>query len=217
MAIQWVETADLSIRQSAREVGFDIAQFENFPKDVQETVKSRSINRLIKSLDTIWLENLGLLPNSASKSFREINRGIYILTLSNNLCVQYPKDVSRVLYIGKGAVRLRLDSHFKNSLFDFSRSLKDIDFKFYFCEPKKQKSLHYYHDFETDLLNRFREKYGDRNQLYPLLNYNAGRSHDNAHTHGSGWDNPLKNYKKKYTWILKPTTHANWPKKLRDR
>jgi hypothetical protein len=220
MAIRWLETASISVRHAAWDEGFDIDRYGDYSEEVRKTVKSKSINSLLRLLDGKWEDARSIIPKQdrgkISEVFESAKRGIYIISLEHGFSVSYPKGDSHVLYIGKGAIRSRLRLHLINSLFDFSRSLKDIEFKFYFCEPKKAGYSSYYHDLETDLLNKFKDAFGSTDLPYPLLNYNAGRNHDKEHEHGDGWSRPLANNGRKYKWAIKPTRHAGWPKKLRD-
>ena len=219
MAFEWIRTDEIDFNMAARIEGFNLGMYEDYPKEVQETIKSRTINRIIKTLDYEWENKVYCHPNKNrfSSKFSDVKRGIYVLSLSSGFAIEYPKGVSNVIYIGKGSSRGRIKSHLKTSLFDLYRSLNGINFRFHFSEPKKQKSPQYYEDVETDLLNEFREIYGDDDELrYPILNYNSGRQHNKAHDHGKNWKAPLKNSGSKFNWEIRPTRKSGWPKKLRD-
>jgi hypothetical protein len=216
MTLRWVKTRDLNINLAARKAGFDLNMFDSYPKDIQKSVKSRTINKMNSWLDDEW-RKIRENATKSSKRFSDISKGIYVMSLASGFAVQYPLNKSSVIYIGKGAIKNRLDAHFKSSLFDLYRSLHGANFCFHFCEPKRQKAANYYGDVETDLLYKFQELFGDDQRPYPLLNYNSGRTHKYDHDHGRNWHTPLKNSGARYRWVLSPTAVAGWPKKLRDR
>ena len=128
-------------------------------------------------------------------------------------------EISRVVYIGKGNVRLRIKNHLDTKLFRFFLQIPGIKFRFYMTEPKRRGpgGQEYFHDFEYDLLDEFSKLYvgQDDKKLLPMFNKNAGRWHPNQHLHKRGWKLPLKNTNAGYVLALSPAT-VKAPPKLED-
>ena len=145
-------------------------------------------------------------------NINNVKLGIYVITLSNPLSIQYGIRRSQVIYIGIGNIINRIESHYNNSLFDFMKSLSGANFDFHFARPAlKGPSKTYYKHVEYMMLEYFREQYcGDDNCMrYPILNKNAGS--DKEFSGGTDWwKKPLKAHGKRPLWELKPTAFSDF-------
>lgn len=193
-AIEWSVVKRQSLAKAAREAGYDLTMFEDYPKAVQETLRFHAIKNVLNNLCNDF-EEWNERPLAA------IKQGVYVICLSDPFTIQYGPNRSNVIYIGRGRITNRLKSHFENSLFDVMMSLAGADFDFYLAEPKDKNGDGYFKQLEHDLLQNFRAKIG--NGKYPLLNKNAGSNVDLKL--GEGWNYPLKLSGKKPTWAISPT------------
>lgn len=192
--IRWAVVKDQSLALAAREAGYDITMFNDYPIDVQKTLKYHSIKNVLSNLCDDF-------EGETDKTLKDIKQGVYVICLSDPFTVQYGSKRSNVIYIGRGAILGRLKSHFESSLFDVMMSLAGANFDFYLAEPKDKDGDGYFKQLEHNLLAYFWDSIGDKK--YPLLNKNAGTDLDLKL--GVGWNKPLKASGKKPTWAISPT------------
>lgn len=192
--IKWTVLKKQSLALAAREAGYDLTMFEDYPKAVQDTLRFHAVKNLLRNLsDDFEYETDRLLS--------QVAQGVYVICLSDPFTVQYGLNCSNIIYIGRGAITNRLKSHFDNSLFDVMMSLAGADFDFYLAEPKDKNIEGYFKQLEHDLLASFRASISDG--TYPLLNKNAGT--DVGLSLGDGWNRPLKASGKRPTWAISLT------------
>ena len=195
--IKWTAIRNQSLALAAREAGYDLTMFHDYSRETQAQLPKSAIRIAMRNLDWAYEEE-------TDRDLSSVKKGVYVISISNPFTIQYDGRCSEIIYIGIGAVRGRLESHFKNSLFEFMMSVAGANFDFRICEPKRPGSAVYYKHIEYLLLNKFAERIGDGD--YPLLNKNAGsnKSIDNP---DKGWDTPLKASGKKPIWQIEPTKH----------
>lgn len=192
--ISWNAVRDQSLALAAREAGYDLTMYGDYPVAVQETLRFHSIRNVLKNLCDDFEDESGEL-------LKDVKQGVYVICLSDPFTIQYGSKRSNVIYIGRGNILGRLKSHFENSLFDVMMSLAGANFDFYLAEPKDNNEDGYFKQLEHDLLYSFFCNIGD--EKYPLLNKNAGT--DLGLKLGRGWNRPLKGSGKRPTWGITPT------------
>lgn len=192
--IHWTTVKGQSLALAAREAGYDLTMFEDYPIAVQDTLRFRAIKNALDNLCDDY-------EYETDKSLKEVKQGVYVICLSDPFTIQYGPNYSNVLYIGRGSILGRLKSHFENSLFDVMMSLAGANFDFYLAEPKDKNGDGYFKQLEHDLLANFWSQIGE--ERYPLLNRYAGTNLDLKL--GIGWNKPLKASGKRPTWAISPT------------
>lgn len=128
---QWIVSEGISIRKAANELGFDVEHLQKFDKKQQARFRKQIVGSIVNDLDEEWEEtrqSRGLL--SYSKKLKDVKKGVYVLCLDGRLCVSYNARLSRVVYIGKGAIRLRINNHLHRTLLDFFLDLPGVKFRF---------------------------------------------------------------------------------------
>ncbi|MGC2423327.1 MAG: hypothetical protein WA666_03120 [Nitrospirota bacterium] len=200
----WYVVKEQSLAVYARNAGFDLAVYEDYSTAVQAELKKRAVKEALYEIE-VACEDQGF-------DIYSIKNGVYVISLSNPLSIQYGIRRSQVIYIGIGNTMNRIESHYNNSLFDFMKSLSGANFDFQFAHPAlKGPSKTYYKHVEYMMLEYFREQYcGDDNCMrYPILNKNAGS--DKEFPGGTDWwKKPLKAYGKRPLWELKPTAFSDF-------
>lgn len=201
--INWIISQPIDARRAAQDVGFSIDRLHAFNPAMQKSLKSKTISEILRLLDDDWEDQredkrwTQLTPKLSS-----VKRGAYILCLDRGLCVNYGSKKSRVLYIGKGAIRQRLKIHLQHKLLEMFEALPGLKFRVWMTEPKKAGSIDYWHEFEADLLNNFSVLYGSGSDIKPLFNKNKAPAHDRKHKHPKDWNRALLNKGAKYKWAL---------------
>ena len=168
----WIKSRGISIRKAANDLGFEIDHLEKFEKRQQKRFRKQIVNSIVRELDEDWekareTRALWAFP----EQLRDVKKGVYVLCLDDRLCVSYKKKLSRVLYIGKGAIRERINGHLKLKLLDFFLQLPGIKFRFYMKQAKRANSPKFFAHYEGHLLTEFEGMYGEK----PLFNKNAGQ------------------------------------------
>jgi hypothetical protein len=192
--IKWTVLKKQSLALAAREAGYDLTMFEDYPKAVQDTLRYHAVKNLLANLSDDF-------ESATDRLLSDVLQGVYVICLSDPFTIQYGPNCSNIIYIGRGAITNRLKSHFDNSLFDVMMSLAGADFDFYLAEPKDKNVEGYFKQLEHDLLANFRASISD--DTYPLLNKNAGT--DVGLRLGDGWNRPLKASGKRPTWAIRLT------------
>lgn len=205
-AVNWIKIQNVSLARAVRDAGFDISVFEQNTKAIRNEIKKSGIKKVIENLEDAYYRQ-------SARDLRDINKGVYVICLSNPFTIQYKKGQSEIIYIGRGNVLGRLAKHFQSTLFDFMQSVSGTNFDFFISEPKRRGggiSIDYYKQIEFSLLQKFEQKFGGHGGQYPLLNKNAGS--DKGLLPGKGWDKPLSRAGKTPSWALHPTKYGNFTK-----
>ena len=199
----WYSVKNQSLAVYARYAGFDLAVYHEYSKEVQKELRSRAVKEALFAIESACEE--------MKLKIGEITNGVYVISLSNPLSIQYRNGRSQVIYIGIGNIMERIKSHFDNKLFDFMLGLSGADFDFYFARPALSGTADYYKHVEHLMLEFFSKKYGgmDEKRRFPILNKNAG---NNKEFMGGSewWKTPLKASGKKPQWELKPTDFSDF-------
>ena len=168
--IEWIDADKISIRKAGHQCGFSLDEIDEFSKTVQKAVISRARKNVVKQLDDVWI-------SEHDSPFADAT-GVYVVTLTDNIFVDYgDKKISPVIYIGRGAIRGRLTSHFEGSLFDFSRTLNDVNLRIFMGLAYAKGPGATYVDAEFRLIEHFEKVFGNK----PLLNKNKGTDSGRKH------------------------------------
>ena len=200
----WYAVKGQSLAIYARSAGFDLAVYGGYSNSVQTELKKRAIKEALHEIAVACYEQ-GL-------EVATIKDGVYVISLSNPLSIQYQTRRSQVIYIGIGNIMGRIESHFNKSLFDFMQSLSGANFDFYFaCPALKGPAKSYYKHVEYRMLEYFSEQYGgvDKVRRFPILNMKAG-SNKKFSGGTDWWKKPLKASGKRPLWELKPTAFSDF-------
>jgi len=207
-SVPWVKSQPIDLREISESCGFHLKKSSNY-SGLGSKVKSVVISAALKQVENDWNRK----KHKNSKDYKDVVKGVYIISLGSKLAVSYPWTFSPVIYIGRGTISNRFYNHFHHSLYDFSLSLQDIELIFYITEVKKKGSPNLFKDVEAMMIDRFVEK----TNVKPLLNKISGRQGTVEHTPHDGWDKPLNNKGKKYSWIISPSNKkAPWFKEMTD-
>lgn len=200
---RWVTFPELSLATFAREAGFDLAIYETYSASVRREVKKRTIDRAVNAiLDDLW---------DAGFDIAGVKKGVYVISLSSPLTIEYRWKRSQVIYIGMGNIAGRIRAHFQYSLFDFMQSLSGANFDFSFARPYMRGHDDYHQHVEWHMLEYFRETCGGLGERdpYPILNRNAGSCRD-IRDRSDWWKKPLRNNGRLPRWSLRPTEHSDF-------
>lgn len=208
--VLWKQSKLISVFEEAQALGFDLRKFDQQSEDVQASLKKATVARVLKSVRETWDRDV---ENIANKNwFSGVKNGVYVIAIGHGFGVSYGDACSEVMYIGRGKIENRLRSHLHNWIFDMSRSLRDVPFKFYLEEFGDGRSPDAFKDFEHWLLDQFHEKFGEK----PLLNKIAGREGTIDHEFSGNCSAPLDNRGKKFLWQIRPSTKNPWFKPVAD-
>lgn len=199
----WYAVKNQSLAVYARNAGFDLAVYHDYSEQVQIELRKRAVKEALYAIKSACDEQ-GL-------DIATIKNGIYVISLSNPLSIQYRKGRSQVIYVGIGNIMGRIKSHFDKKLFDFMLGLSGSDFDFYFARPALPGTATYFKHVEHLMLEYFSEQYGgmDDKRRFPILNKNAG---NNKEFNGGDdwWKMPLKASGKRPLWELRPTNFSDF-------
>src|SRR5439155_9103266 len=99
----------------------------------------------------------------------------------------------------------------KNWIAHISESLQDMKMDISMAEINAKKVEDLSEEVESDLLENFKEKYGE----YPLLNKKCGKLHQNSHTYSRSSLQPLHSKKTlKKGWAIRPMDGNPWARQL---
>lgn len=94
---QWLKTDEpIRISEYANDLGFNLRTLDrtNFSNDIRAKIDGKIRNSIISYLDYCWNENSeGLLA--------DVSQGVYVITLADNLSVDYNGCPSKVIYVGR--------------------------------------------------------------------------------------------------------------------
>lgn len=198
----WYSLRRQSLAAYARIAGFDLSVFSDYSPKVRAELRKKTIREAMLMIK--WTLSEQGFDLSAAK------KGVYAISLSSPLSIQYPKRHCQVLYVGRGNIETRLKSHFEHKLFDLMLSLSGADFDFDFAVPARAGTALYFHEVEYQMLKWFDTNYGEPTKICrPLLNKING--HQKNFTPDTGWwKKPLKTAGVKPLWELAPTKFNNF-------
>ncbi|MBE7618127.1 hypothetical protein GL297_00475 [Komagataeibacter sp. FXV2] len=208
--IEWKQTKPISIFEEAQNIGFDLRKFDRLHEDVQAAIKKETISRVLNIIKDAW--DSSTEDSKKNNSFRDISNGVYVISIGHGFGIRYKNHCSEIMYIGRGKISNRIRSHLHNWIFEMSRSLRGVPFKFYMEEFTDGRSPDAFKDFEDCLLTEFHNKFGEK----PLLNKISGRSSSIDHNFTGKWALPLKNHGKTFHWEVRPTVKNQWFRPLVD-
>lgn len=209
--INWAETGPISIFDEARKLGFDLRLFDSQPTEVQAAIKKLTIDQIVRIIREAWRKSYDH-EYAPEQDFNRITNGVYVISVGGGFAVSYETRSSEVMYVGRGIIANRLRSHLGNWIFDMSLSLRDVPFKFFMETVGDGRSKGAYMDFEHFMLEKFKEKFGEK----PLINKIHGREGRIEHSFSGGWGRPLDNRASKHLWTIRPTKGNSWFKEFRD-
>ncbi len=200
----WYPVKKQSLAVYARHAGFDLAMYEEYSEEVQIELRARAVKEAIKSIQTDCWERHNF-------DLAGVTSGIYVISLSNPISIQYRKNRSQIIYIGRGNIVGRIKSHFENKLFDFMLGLSGADFDFHFSQPARAGTGDYFKHVEHSMLEYFSDIYAgmDDKRRFPILNKNAGTFMGYAGG-DDWWKKPLKAQGRRPLWELKPTDFSDF-------
>ncbi|MBA3015238.1 MAG: hypothetical protein KKD63_03840 [Proteobacteria bacterium] len=211
--IRWARTKDpIKLGDYAKDFGIDInilsyysdsQPFSEFP-----WLESKVRNSILKDIEYYWEEE----KEENMSSFANVKKGVYVITLMDNIGIEYGKEVSQVLYIGRGALKNRINDHLKIWIPAITNSIYDFSLCFWMTEVKRRNNSDFFKEVESDLLWEFREKH----KTTPLQNKIMGADHNKYHNYKKGWKRPLWKMSKslKDGWAIKPLGENPWAIKL---
>lgn len=200
----WYPVRNQSLAIYARLAGFDLAMYDEYSAKVQKELRARAVTEAMRSIQSACWERHGF-------DLSNLKSGIYVISLSNPLSIQYRKGRSQVIYVGRGNVVGRIKSHFEHKLFDFMLSLSGADFDFHFSQPARAGTGEYFKHVEHSMLEYFKNSYAgmDDKRRFPILNKNAGTFMGYA-AGEDWWKKPLKAQGKRPLWEIKPTDFSDF-------
>ena len=202
---QWVKTEfPVRIGEYANELGFNLRTIDDsgLSADIRETIDGKIRNQIMYYLDEVWSEQ-----SESRKPLSEITQGVYVITLSDNLSIDYNGALSKVLYIGRGRIRSRIYNHLKLWVRYLSDSLRDISLDFWMAEIRVNGNKYAFKEVESDLLNSFYERFN----RYPLQNKKSGDYHEKNHEYHDNWSAPLRNPSNiQRGWAIRPLKSNPW-------
>jgi hypothetical protein len=210
LKINWKVTRPISLFEEAQGLGFDLRKYDQQGDDVQSSIKKATVSKALKIIKQTW--DSGVEDKHNKSWFSDVKGGVYVISIGHGFGVNYKTGCSEVMYIGRGSISTRLRSHLQNWIFDMSRSLRDVPFRFYMEEFGDGRSPNAFKDFEHWLLEEFSSKFGEK----PLLNKIAGREGTIDHSFEGRCSAPLDNRGKTFLWQIRPSEKNQWFKPVAD-
>ena len=199
----WTKSEEpIRISEFATNLGFNLRtlEAEGVQEDKWDWINAKIRNSILAYLSDCWVEK-------RKSHLSSVTQGVYVITLSDNLSIDYGGNPSKVLYIGRGQIRTRLADHFKQWISYFTDSLQDISLDVWMTEIRVNGSKDAFKEVETDLLNHFYERF----DCYPIQNTKAGDYHEKEHDYCGEWNKPLRNPTNiNYGWSIKPLANNPW-------
>lgn len=208
---QWIKTEyPIRISEYANDLGFNLRTLDRtgISSEMWHWIDGKIRNQIMNYLSECWEEN-------TEKEFSKVSQGIYVITLSDNLSIDYNGEPSQVIYIGRGQIESRLKAHLKNWIRDLSDSLQDIAFDVWMAEVRVKGNANAFKEVESDLLYDFNERFG----CLPLQNTIHGNYNYKNHDYFDDWNKPLKNPSRhpiKNGWSIKPLGDNPWAMRFDD-
>ncbi|HIF5802244.1 TPA: hypothetical protein ACX3E3_004084 [Vibrio parahaemolyticus] len=200
---EWVKNEHpIRFSEYANDIGINLRTlaYDSVKAEVWDWIDSRIRNRIMQDLDEVW-------EHEYKSALSSVTQGIYVITLGDNLSIDYNNMPSKVIYIGRGQIRSRINNHLKFWLKNFSDSLQDISIHIWMTEIKVKGNRDVYKDVETDLLWHFYDKF----DTYPIQNAKSGDYHEKEHEYSQDWNLPLRNPSNiTQGWSIKPLRNNPW-------
>src|SRR5206468_4848329 len=138
------------IREVALQCGFNLsaADLNGAKEQYNNLAKSEVAKAILRKLDDTW-------ENQLSGHLADVCQGVYIISLSGNICFDYKNGQSQIIYIGKGWIRSRIVDHLKNWIAHISESLQDMKIDISMAEIKIRNATKASEEVESDLLEKF--------------------------------------------------------------
>jgi hypothetical protein len=148
-----------------------------------------------------WRKDIVPKLKACSLTVIDLSRGVYVIRLNGEYCIQYPKGRSPTLYVGEGRFIQRFKRH-RAWITELQDLVRDFSFQIRIAVPRVKNSLQAYRDCEAALLDRFGVKFGStplwnrqfETRLFGNYKYKNVQM-DEAICRGKGT---------KYKWELKP-------------
>jgi hypothetical protein len=212
--MQWVRLRGYSIDEHLKQQGLSFEAFdvvdEVLKDDATKKLKKKMANRLVKELRS---EGLSW---DAPFDLNKVKHGVYCIALDGEFEFDYDKKPSRVLYVGSGNIKSRIQSHLEGKLFDFAYELRVIPFQFYFCDlTETENGETVQRALEQQLLEEFFESIDEG---LPLLNsINASRRHK-LQNPPKGWNLPLQRDRGRQAteWLIRAKENNEWKGALQN-
>jgi len=208
---QWIQTKEpIRISEYANNLGFNLRTLKQagITPDMRHWIDGKIRNKILAYLSECW-EKEEKLDENTTEQLSDVYRGVYVITLSDNLSIDYNREPSQVIYIGRGQIKNRLKAHFALWIRDLSDSLQDIAFDVWMTEVRVKGNANAFKEVESDLLYDFKEKFG----RVPLQNKKRGDDHYKTHEYFDDWNLPLTNPKKNHIrngWSIEPLGNNPW-------
>jgi len=200
---EWVKNEHpIRFSEYASDMGINLRtlSYANVKGDVWDWIDSKVRSKILAELDRTWEE-------AFETSLSAVSQGIYVITIAENLSIDYNGSSSKVLYIGRGQLRSRISSHLKFWLRNLSESLQDISIHVWMTEVKVRGNSGVYKDVESDLISHFYDKF----DAYPVQNAKSGDIHEKNHEYAKNWNLPLRNPPNiSQGWSIKPLDNNPW-------
>lgn len=183
--------------------GFNLSTIDllSLSTDRRNWIEKEVVSCILEELDATWEKD------QWDTSLSKVAKGVYAITLSGNICIQYPNKESQVVYIGRGKMRNRIKTHLTNWVTHFSESLHDIKFRIWMTEIKVPGSPSAFMDVEADLIEMFETEYRD----LPIQNSKGGNYHKKDHNYNAEWKMPLLvDPLIKSGWCISPMPDNEW-------
>jgi hypothetical protein len=199
----WTKTKSINIREYASCFVFNkpTIDLSSLSTNRRNWIEKEIVSCILEDLDETWEQDQWETP------LFKVNKGVYVITLSGNICIQYPNKESQVVYIARGKIRSRIKIHLTNWVTHFSESLHDIKFQIWMTQIKIPGAPNAFKDVEADLIEIFEEEYGD----IPIQNSKGGNYHNKDHNYNAEWKSPLKvDPSINSGWCIKPMPDNEW-------
>ena len=202
----WTKTEDpIRISEYATNIGFNLRSldYENIPDDKREWINKKIRYDILAEISDCWEDE----DQERNGKLSSVKQGIYVISLADNMSIDYNGNPSKVIYIGRGCIRSRLATHFKYWIKTFNDSLQDISFDIWMTEIRHPGSKNAFKEVEADLLDYFCNKY----DCYPIQNSISGDIHNKNHDYDNDWNRPLRNPPDiNNGWAIRPLKNNDW-------
>jgi len=131
----------------------------------------------------------------------ELQRCVYVIRVNGLFAIKYPKDVSPVIYIGKGQLKNRIKNH-NAWMAGLQELVEEFSFQVSVCVPKNRTNVDVHCDMEAALIWKFVEMFGSIPLRNRRLEYEKQKY---SYEPESAFKKPLMIGKgKRYLWSIRP-------------
>lgn len=99
---------------------------------------------------------------------------VYVVRITGDVAIHYPRRHSPVIYIGEGKAYSRVSEHAGKWLVDLVSAIPQVGVSIRIAEARRRNREDFYKDVEADLLRIFRERFG----TLPWFNRQGERSRE---------------------------------------